>query len=102
MAGEWHALVLSQRFKGAAERDDQENVERGETGHGARTTADERKPVDGASGIRRGKRPRRTGYFPAGRSPKSQPDSVRGARRTSGGAVGHTSGARGPYGRTPR
>src|SRR2546430_10866867 len=48
-------------------RDGQENVERRETGHGTRAAADEREPLDGASGIRREERARGTGHFPAGR-----------------------------------
>jgi len=47
----------------AAKCDDQENVEGGETDHGTGAAADERKPLDGASGIRRGKRARGRAIF---------------------------------------
>src|SRR5207302_10385327 len=85
-----------------AERDDQENVESGETGHGTGAAADERKPVDGASGIRRGKRARGTSHVPDGREGQSQAGSWRGTRRDSGGAGGYDSGDCGLYDDTER
>src|SRR5260370_21671999 len=62
-----------------AKRDDQENVERRETGDGTGAAADERKPLDGDAGVRRGKRTRGAGGVRVGRLAEPHTASSRGA-----------------------